>query len=71
MSWILPLAGFTPDLVIGIRRSNHWATQDTSRIVKKDSAYTYGKCPKIPYTIVYDKMEYVNSANPDQTSGAV
>ena len=33
----------------------------------------YGKCPKISYTKVSDKMAYANSADPDQTapSGAV
>ena len=33
----------------------------------------YGKCPKILYTKVSDKMAYVNSADPDQTApmGAV
>ena len=28
---------------------------------------TYGKCPKISYTKVSDKMAYANSADPDQT----
>ena len=28
----------------------------------------YGKCLKIPYTKVSDKMEYANSADPDQTA---
>ena len=34
---------------------------------------TYGKCPKISYTKVSDKMAYANSADPDQTApeGAV
>ena len=27
-----------------------------------------GKCPKISYTKVSDKMVYANSANPDQTA---
>ena len=27
-----------------------------------------GKCPKISYTIVANKMEYVNSEDPDQTA---
>ena len=33
----------------------------------------YGKCPKISYTKVADKMAYANSADPDQTApkGAV
>ena len=33
----------------------------------------YGKCPKILYTKVADKMAYANSADPDQTAleGAV
>ena len=31
----------------------------------------YGKCLKISYTKVSDKMAYANSANPDQTEGAV
>ena len=31
--------------------------------------YNYGKCPKISYTKVSDKMAYANSADPDQ--GAV
>ena len=33
----------------------------------------YGKCPKISYTKVADKMAYANSADPDQVSseGAV
>ena len=26
----------------------------------------YGKCPKISYTNIYDKMAYANSADPDQ-----
>ena len=35
--------------------------------------FAYGKCPKISYTKVSDKMEYANSADPDQTApkGAV
>ena len=28
----------------------------------------YGKCPKIVYTKVSDKMAYANSADPDQTA---
>ena len=28
----------------------------------------YGKCPKISYTNVSDKMAYANSANPDQSA---
>ena len=33
----------------------------------------YGKCPKISYTKVSDKISYANSADPDQTApeGAV
>ena len=33
----------------------------------------YGKCPKISYTKVANKMAYANSADPDQTApeGAV
>ena len=33
----------------------------------------YGKCPKISYTKVADKMPYANTADPDQTApeGAV
>ena len=33
----------------------------------------YGKCPKISYTKVSDKMAYANSVDPDQTApdGAV
>ena len=33
----------------------------------------YGKCPKISYTKIADKMAYANSVDPDQTapSGAV
>ena len=27
----------------------------------------YGKCPKISYTKIFDKMAYVNSTDPDQT----
>ena len=27
----------------------------------------YGKCPKISYNKVADKMAYANSADPDQT----
>ena len=30
--------------------------------------YLAGKCPKIPYTKVSDKMAYANSADPDQTA---
>ena len=35
--------------------------------------YQYSKCPKISYTKVSNKMEYANSADPDQTApeGAV
>ena len=35
--------------------------------------FAYDKCPKILYTNVADKMEYANSADPDQTApeGAV
>ena len=28
----------------------------------------YGKCPKISYTKVANKMAYANSADPDQTA---
>ena len=37
------------------------------------SGAIYGKYPKIPYTKVSDKMQYTNSADPDQTApeGAV
>ena len=28
----------------------------------------YGKCPKIMYTLVNDKMAYTDSADPDQTA---
>ena len=47
---------------------------------KKKSIYldsplilSYGKCPKILYTKMSDKMAYANSADPDQTApkGAV
>ena len=33
----------------------------------------YGKCPKILYTKVFDKIAYINSVDPDQTApeGAV
>ena len=31
----------------------------------------YGKCPKNSNTKVSDKMTYANSADPDQTKGAV
>ena len=30
--------------------------------------HRYGRCPKISYTKVSDKMAYANSANPDQTA---
>ena len=30
----------------------------------------YGKCPKISYTKMSDKMAYANSADPDQTAPA-
>ena len=42
------------------------------RITGYFNAY-YGKCPKISYTKVSDKMAYANSADPDQTApeGAV
>ena len=35
--------------------------------------FNYGKCPKILYIKVVDKMAYANSADPDQTApeGAV
>ena len=35
--------------------------------------FVYGKCPKILYSEVVDKMSYANSADPDQTApkGAV
>ena len=35
--------------------------------------YNYGKCPKILYTKVSDKIAYANSVDPDQTApeGAV
>ena len=38
-----------------------------------DDTTGYGKCPKISYTKVADKMAYANSADPDQTApeGAV
>ena len=34
---------------------------------------SYGKCPRISYTKVSDKVAYANSADPDQTApeGAV
>ena len=32
---------------------------------------SYAKCPKILYTKVSDKMTYANSADPDQTEGAL
>ena len=37
------------------------------------SYFWYGKCPKILYTKVTDKMAYANSIDPDQTApeGAV
>ena len=28
----------------------------------------YGKCPKISYTKVSEKMDYANSADPDSTA---
>ena len=28
--------------------------------------HIFGKCPKLSYTKVYDKMAYTNSADPDQ-----
>ena len=28
----------------------------------------YGKCPKISYTKLFDKMAYANSEDPDQTN---
>ena len=31
----------------------------------------YGKCPKILYTKVADKVSYANSLDSDQTEGAV
>ena len=31
----------------------------------------YSKCPKILYTKVSDKIAYANSADPNQTAGAV
>ena len=36
-------------------------------------SYWYGKCPKISFTNLSDKMAYANSADPDQTTpkGAV
>ena len=34
----------------------------------KYSSWLYGKCPKISYTKVSDKIAYANSADPDQTA---
>ena len=41
--------------------------------VMKEQVHDYGKCPKISYTKVSDKMAYANSVDPDQTAlkGAV
>ena len=48
-------------------------SQNTRRGVGEHVDTHYGKCPKISYTKVSDKMAYANSADPDQTapSGAV
>ena len=43
-------------------------------LVAPDTIYFfYGKCPKISYTKVFDKIAYANGADPDQTApeGAV
>ena len=51
--------------VFAARSKSDWHTsQGTYYLVK----VVYGKCIKISYTKVSDKMAYANSADPDQTA---
>ena len=45
----------------------------TTYVLKRKEKFEKGKCPKILYTNVSEKMGYVNSVDPEQTtsSGAV